>query len=279
MKVKRWIIQLVFFLIQNPFLQNFFTGTIHKGSTKSFCTPGLHCYSCPAAAFSCPIGTIQFIFDYAKAVPFYAFGLLTVSGTLFGSATCAYVCPFGFFQEIIYKISPFKKYEAKLPRIFRYTKYLVLVFMVILIPFIFHIPSFCAYLCPSGTFTAGVPLLLANEGYRATVGMTFVWKITFFIALVFYAMREKRPFCRYLCPLGLFLGFFNKISLYRIKLNSDKCRHCKVCFATKTCPMGLNLPDEIDSIDCIKCGECIDSCTFGAIEKKGLKFPVKESEN
>jgi polyferredoxin len=71
-------------------------------------------------------------------------------------------------------------------------------------------------------------------------------------------MREKRAFCRYICPLGLILGFFNRISLLQIKLNQNKCISCSAC--KKHCPMGIDPVKEVNSIECIKCGDCVRVC-------------------
>jgi len=174
---KRKLIQLMFLIFQNPFIQNFLNGRPYAGPTKSFCTPGLHCYSCPAMAFSCPLGTIQYIIKYASIIPVYALGSLLAVASLFGTATCGYFCPFGFLQDILYKISPFKTVK-KIHPILRYTKWFVLIVFVILMPALHLAQGFCAYICPSGTLTAGIPILLANPGYRASIGITFYWKFS-----------------------------------------------------------------------------------------------------
>ena len=256
--IKRNLIQLCFFIIQNPFLSNFFSGKPYNGPTKTFCAPGLHCYSCPSMAFGCPLGTLQYVIKYAAMIPFFALGTLTAAGALFGRATCAYVCPFGFFQEILYSISPWKKIESNLPRKFRLIKWFNLFFFVLLIPAFGLAQGFCAYICPSGLIFAGIPIIAANSGLRASIGLTFWWKTNLTIFFVAYFMREKRAFCRYICPLGLILGFFNRISLFQIKLNQKKCVSCNLC--KKSCPMGIDPAKEVNSIECIKCGDCVKVC-------------------
>jgi ferredoxin-type protein NapH len=265
--MSRRIYQLIFFIIQNPFISNFMTGRPYNGPAKSFCAPGLHCYSCPSMAFGCPLGTIQYVIKYAAMIPYYALGTLSAVGAVFGSASCGYVCPFGLFQELLHSISPWKSDTAKLPQPFRYIKWGNLILLVIIVPAFGLAQGFCAWICPSGLIMAGLPIIAANEGIRASIGITFYWKLFLTTVFIIFIMREKRFFCRYICPLGLILGFFNKISLYQIKLDKNKCVTCRAC--QKSCPMGLKLPEEINSIDCIKCGECVPACPskFGALSK------------
>lgn len=255
--VKRWVIQFIFLVVQHPFIQNFLTGTIYRGPLKAICTSTLTCYSCPAAPFSCPIGTIQYLIEYMKMVPTYAIGTLTLFGTFWGRAPCSYACPFGFLQDILYRVSPFS-YQTRLSGWARHLKWPVLVLLVLIIPYWKEIPAFCAWLCPAGTLQAGIPIVIANPSFRSGIGITFVWKAFLLLAVLLYSLRVQRPFCRYLCPLGLFLGFFNRVSILQITRDKKRCLSCGVC--GKKCPMGLLLPRGINSLDCIKCGSCIAEC-------------------
>lgn len=257
-KLKRTLIQILFLILQNPFISNFLTGRPYSGPTKAICAPGLHCYSCPSMAFGCPLGTLQYVIKYAQMIPYFALGTLGAIGAIFGRATCAFLCPFGFFQEILYAVSPWKNDKAKLPDEFRYIKWFNLAFFVLLIPMLGLAQGFCAYICPSGLIMAGIPIISANAELRATVGVTFWWKVSLAICFIIWFMREKRAFCRYICPLGLILGFFNRISLYKVKLNKEKCLNCGTC--VKSCPMGIDPKTKVNSIECIKCGDCVGSC-------------------
>ena len=62
----RWKIQLGAALASNPFLMNFLHGRISRTGLKAVCVPGLNCYSCPAAAASCPIGALQAVIGSSK---------------------------------------------------------------------------------------------------------------------------------------------------------------------------------------------------------------------
>ncbi len=101
----RWKFQLVAALASNPLLLNFFLGKIHKGNSKIVCVPGLNCYSCPAAAASCPIGSLQAVIGSSKFhFAYYIVGFLILIGILLGRIVCGFLCPFGWFQELLHKI-------------------------------------------------------------------------------------------------------------------------------------------------------------------------------
>jgi len=74
-----------------------------------------------------------------------------------------------------------------------------------------------------------------------------------------------RLFCRYICPLGAFLGFFNPISIYRFRVN-DNCIHCNKC--QKACEFDIPVFRVPNSVHCIRCDECIKACPVSAIEKE-----------
>ena len=130
----RWKIQLGATLATNPFFLNFFQGNISRGKLKGVCVPGLNCYSCPAAAASCPIGAVQAVIGSSKFhFAYYVVGFLLFIGVLLGRVVCGFLCPFGWFQELLHKI-PTKKFSTKRFHIITYLKYVILVLFVIVLP-------------------------------------------------------------------------------------------------------------------------------------------------
>ena len=261
----RLVIQIGFFIAQNPFLGNFFTGGIYQGSLKRFCTPGLNCYSCPAAAFSCPIGATQlFIAGLRHNISLYVTGFLLSVGVVFGKLICGYVCPMGLLQDLLYKIKT-RKFLMKL-RYLRYIKYVVLAVFVIILPyFIRHgltllgRPWFCAYICPSGTIFAAIPLIAANEFLWGFLGLQFVLKVSIALAVIIASVFVLRIFCRVLCPLGAIYGLLNKISIVGIKTQKDKCIGCHKC--KSACHIKIDPISEPNSPECFRCGSCAKACT------------------
>jgi polyferredoxin len=261
---KRFFIQIFFFFLQNPFIKNFFTGKIYQGKVKMLCTPGLNCYSCPAAAVSCPVGAVQLFFSGAKhSVSFFVTGFLLVTGVVFGRFICGYVCPFGLLQDLTYKIkSP--KFRVKL-RFLRYVKYFVLLFFVIVLPIVIThelsglgSPWFCKYICPSGTIFGAVPLLMVNGFLRGFIGLQFFIKMSIAVGIVLLSIFIFRIFCRVLCPLGAFYALFNKIAIIKMHRSPITCKSCNKC--AEACPMMLDPARTPDSPECIRCGECVGLC-------------------
>ena len=189
---KKNIIQLISTFITNANLKGFFEGKIFTGSTKVACVPGLNCYSCPGAMGSCPIGSLQAVIGSKKfSISYYVLGIMIFIGALFGRLVCGLMCPFGFIQDLLYKI-PTKKF--KIPKVIdkplRYLKYLILLVFVILLPmfltnkFGLAAPYFCKWICPAGALEGAIPLVLKNESLRNTIGFLFFWKMGIMIFIV-----------------------------------------------------------------------------------------------
>ena len=101
----RGLLQVCAVLLTNPHLPNLFKGQIYRGKGKIVCVPGLNCYSCPAATGACPIGAIQSVIGSSKfKFSYYVTGTLILLGVLLGRFVCGFLCPFGWFQELIHKI-------------------------------------------------------------------------------------------------------------------------------------------------------------------------------
>lgn len=268
--MRRRYIQVLSFFIYNFQLENFFTGTIYHGDLKAVCVPGLNCYSCPGAVGSCPIGSLQAVLGGRKnSISFYVTGLLMLFGAIFGRFVCGYICPFGLYQEALHKVPVKKLRVPKGLSWLRYLRYGFLVGLVILVPLLVldpvgnGTPGFCAWVCPAGTLEAGIPLLLTQPALRAIVGWLFGWKMLVLVGLSALSMSLYRPFCRFICPLGLIYGWFNRISLHAITVDYDKCTRCGVC--ERVCKAQVAIYKDPGSADCVRCGDCVRACPEGAV--------------
>ncbi len=264
---KRKFIQLLSIFLMNPHVGNFFTGKIYKGDLKNFCAPVLNCYSCPAATFACPIGALQAVGGAAGfKFSFYVAGFLLLIGVIFGRAICGFLCPFGFFQELLYKI-PCRK--LKLWRRLIYLKYFVLIIFVLILPATLTnyagigAPAFCEYICPAGTFEAGLPIIATHAEFKNILGELFTLKISILFVTILGSVMIYRFFCRILCPLGAIYGLLNRYSVYGLSFDEKLCTKCGRC--SKICKMNVKPNCQKNLAECIYCGECEKICKTGAI--------------
>ena len=114
-------------------------------------------------------------------------------------------------------------------------------------------------------------LFLANVGNieRIMFWAFIVGNIMYYavgIALAF-AFKDNRAFCKYICPITVFLKPMSYFSLFRIKCDSSKCVSCGKC--RQVCPMDVDMTDNsrkrINGTECILCMECVRSCPKKAL--------------
>ncbi len=265
--MRRHWVQLIVSVGQNAWLPGYLTGRLYSGNLKKICVPGLNCWSCPGAVGACPIGAAQGV---AASAPFslglLPWGFLLLFGGIFGRFVCGWLCPFGFFQELLHKL-PGRK--GRLPRVFRFPKYFILLIFVLLLPILsvygvgIGETWYCKYLCPAGTLEAGIPLLLLIPPLRQAIGVLFYWRLLLLAVTLLLAVRFYRFFCHSLCPLGAFYSLFNRYSIVRIEWQADRCTACGRC--RPACRSGLDPTREIMSPECILCGECVRQCPEQAL--------------
>ena len=256
-------------LLTNIHLPNFLKGGLYQGKGKAVCVPGLNCYSCPAASGACPIGSFQAVVGSSKfRFSYYITGFLILLGVLLGRVICGFLCPFGWFQELLHKI-PTKKLSTKKLKPLTYLKYVVLLVMVVLLPVLvtnelgMGDPFFCKYLCPQGVLEGAIPLSLANAGIRAALGSLFKWKFIVLLTVIVLSIVFYRPFCKWLCPLGAFYALLNKVSLFQMQVDKSKCVSCGKC--AKVCKMDVDVTKSPNHTECIRCGMCIRACPTDAV--------------
>lgn len=249
----------------NPYIKNYLRPELYQGKLKNICVPSLNCWSCPAAAYSCPIGAIQNFVSYSKyLLSFYTIGTLALVMSLTGRFFCGFVCPFGLFQDLINKI-PLKKIKIDTNKS-KYSQYFFLVVFVLFLPWLTGEPWF-SKICPAGFYLASVPFIIADRSILNN--MSYFFYIKTFIAMLFFygSMKISRPFCQYVCPVGAIFELFRPFSFAGIKVDNNKCIKCKKCF--RVCIMDAS-PYK-SAYNCVQCGKCVQECPTGALE---IKYPI-----
>lgn len=261
----RRTVQLAALVAANGYWPGFARATIYTGAAKGVCVPFLNCYSCPAAFFACPIGSLQSLLAATHNVSLYIGGFLLATGAAVGRLFCGWLCPFGLLQEVI--ALP-RARRVKLPRLLTSLKYLILV-LTLLLPVLWldkngiGAPYFCKLFCPAGTLEGGLTLVLGRPELRVLVGWLFIWKVSVLAVFLVLMLFIHRVFCRTACPLGAFYGLFNSLSLWRFERDGARCTGCGNC--RDACPVGVEADINPNSTECIRCLECTKACQTGAL--------------
>ena len=82
-----------------------------------------------------------------------------------------------------------------------------------------------------------------------------------------FVLKDNRAFCKYVCPVTVFMKPMSYFSLLRVKCDKDKCISCGKC--KRVCPMNVDVTDNSrkreNGTECILCMECVKNCPKGAL--------------
>jgi len=82
-----------------------------------------------------------------------------------------------------------------------------------------------------------------------------------------YLFKDNRAFCKYFCPITVFLKPASYFALSRRKVKQEKCISCSKC--KKICPMDVDMLDNRFSrkngTECIQCMKCVIECPEQAL--------------
>ena len=82
-----------------------------------------------------------------------------------------------------------------------------------------------------------------------------------------FLFQDDRAFCKYLCPVTVFLKPMSYFSLIRVHCDHSKCISCGKC--KKVCPMDVDMTDNSrkrkNGTECILCFECAKACPKKAL--------------
>lgn len=164
---------------------------------------------------------------------------------VFGRGWCGYACWTAMILDFLpYKVpqKPRKKWGA--------VRYITFVLSFVLVSALFlaqvnHMERimFWAFLIGNGLY------------YMVGIALAFV-------------LQDNRAFCKYVCPITVFLKPMSYFSLLRIRCDESKCISCGKC--KRVCPMDVDMTDNSrkreNGTECILCFECAKVCPKGALK-------------
>lgn len=163
---------------------------------------------------------------------------------IFGRGWCGYAC----WSAMIFDLLPYKIPKQPRKKI-GWIRYLTFIASLIFVSLLFF-------------------LQIQNKEqilfYAFIVGNLLYYGIGILLAILF---KDNRAFCKYICPITVFLKPMSYFSLIRVKCDHSKCIQCGKC--RKVCPMNVDMLDDSrkrkNGTECILCFECSKHCPKKAL--------------
>ena len=213
---------------------------------------------------------------------------LVVLTLVFGRIYCSVICPLGIMQDLFGWLGKKTKKNR-----YSYSKELlsvrVGVFTFFLVCTCLGVGSIIQLLAPYSAFGRIAtmmlqPIWIAGNNMLAAIAEHYdsyafysvdVWLRSLpvlliasatLVLLAVLAWRNGRTYCNTICPVGTLLRVFAKFSWLKVHFDVDKCKNCSLC--TKNCKASCIdfKTHTVDYTRCVVCGDCIESCKFGALK-------------
>lgn len=164
---------------------------------------------------------------------------------LFGRGWCGYAC----WTAMVLDFLPYKK-----PRKPRIEKLGILRYVMFALSFTLV----------ASLFLTHVAHLEKIMFYLFLIGNLLYYGVGIALAYIF---KDNRAFCKYVCPITVFLKPMSYYSLLRVHCDESKCVHCEKCL--RVCPMDVEVNKESrtrkNGTECILCYECTKVCPVKAL--------------
>lgn len=163
---------------------------------------------------------------------------------LFGRGWCGYAC----WTAMVLDFLPYKVSETPRKKL-GWIRYITFAASLIFV---------------SALFLARVGNIKKIMFWAFVIGNILYYAVGILLAFVF---RDNRAFCKYICPVTVFLKPMSYFSLLRIECDESKCVSCGKC--KKVCPMEVDVTDRSrkreNGTECILCFECVRNCPMDAL--------------
>ena len=249
---------------------------------------------------------LQFVPSFLKFIDtttIAAIGFLVIiASTLFsGRVYCSTICPLGMLQDIIIylkrKMGTRKKKRGRFnfQPAFNSVRYSILVITIITLLFgnlftLYILDPFSNF----GRILTHIvkPIIIGTNNLISYLLETFnnysvspstfnsinifaiIFSFTALFIVVLFSYKSGRFFCNSICPVGSFLGFISKFSLFKIVVNKETCVGCGVCETVCKSECIDSKAEFVDFTRCVSCFNCFDVCPT-----HGLKYEFQPTKN
>jgi len=186
-----------------------------------------------------------------------AFAFFAVLAVVGNKLVCGWACPFGALQELIYHLPILRNIKKRrIP--FAVTNSVRAALFMIALLLLFGVvggrKGFVIYhsLNPFNLFN----LDFETAFIAASILVMLVLSFGFY-----------RPFCQFICPFGFLSWFLERLSIFRVKIDRNRCVNCGACI--KACPNDAALgrvEGKLFAADCFSCARCLNVCPVDAVK-------------
>jgi ferredoxin-type protein NapH len=166
-------------------------------------------------------------------------------------------CGWGCWTLMVLDLLPYQRPPGRLSRKLEWLRYAHFVASFLLVFVLwsgFRYGDRLYYGSPTGL----VWMLVGNAlYYLVAVGMAV-------------ALKDNRAFCKYVCPVTVFLKATSRFAVLKIRGDMTRCNECEAC--EKMCPMDVRILDYIRegkrvlSTECMLCQTCVTVCAKDALK-------------
>ena len=265
-KSKNWVKIAAKFLLWFIFLPIPFVFLIKRRLSpkrrKVLLAIGVGFFGVALGADPSPMGTVKdavFLLTAHQAVfppRIIALGIFLLTVVLANKFICSWGCQFGLLQDSIFRLGRnFKDRKGKIKQV--------------KVPFwisnsirigIFLLAIFLGLVWAFDIIGLIDPFKIFNPLYLGIISAAFI------VAVLVASLFVWRPWCYFACPFGLVSWFFEKLAIFRIKVDYNACTRCDAC--SIACPseaMDGILKHQKMPADCFACGVCIETCPTKAV--------------
>lgn len=190
-----------------------------------------------------------------KGFMIFILALSLIAGVFY----CGWICPFGFIQDTVNKLSSILKIKkitppAHIQKYLVYSRYLITILAI-----------------------AGLSILVSADPRHTMLNLmkqqqVQIVTITIMIIFITAALFIERFFCNYFCNDGAKMGLLSLARIITIHRDNNTCVDCKKC--DNSCPMNITISNKntLRNAQCINCFKCISNCPVsGTLKYKAVK--------
>jgi polyferredoxin len=212
---------------------------------------------------------------YGLAIPMILMLTVILILSLIGPRIfCGYICPVGAIQELIRILGDRLKirripFSFVLSQVFRVGFFIAFIFLsatsILHVVFKDRVVAVSLY-----------DYINAFHGFEFSRPGNLVDGLTQYLPLLLtigLAFKFYRPFCHFVCPIGLFTHWVEPVALFRVAVDRKTCTDCNKCLKESPCrAIGDILNQSTTWPDCFMCNRCIEVCPEKTVAVKGIHF-------